>query len=43
MTAPFDLTSRTDAVPSDLAVFLEDPADPTGRGYRNPWGVNLEP
>ena len=43
MTAPFDLTRRTDAVPSDLAVFLEDPADPAGRGYRNPWGVNLEP
>ena len=43
MHAPFDLTPRLRPIPSDLAVFFDDPADPSGRGYRNPWGVNLKP
>jgi len=36
---PIDVTD----VPDDLSVFFEDPADPSGRGFRNPWGINVKP
>jgi L-ascorbate metabolism protein UlaG (beta-lactamase superfamily) len=43
MHAPFPLPIDRASLPSSLSVFFEDPASPDGRGFRNPWGVNLEP
>ena len=41
--APRALRIEPAGVPKPLRVFFEDPAVPVGRGFRNPWGVNLEP
>lgn len=43
MMAPSTLDIRKDLVPPELLVYFEDPAVRSGTGYRNPWGVEINP